>query len=129
MFSQSRMFRLSYFKPFKYNCRDRSPGACNGCSKYNHCCLDKFKYSTDLAHKEYRKELVDSRIGINMTYEELKSLANVVIPLIKAGQSSYQVITNHPELNISEKNLYNYIEDSVFREFGFLDVDLRIKTK
>lgn len=64
-----------------------------------------------------------------MTYEELKSLANVVIPLIKAGQSSYQVITNHPELNISEKNLYNYIEDSVFREFGFLDVDLRIKTK
>ena len=64
-----------------------------------------------------------------MTYEELKSLANVVIPLIKAGQSSYQVITNHSELNISEKNLYNYIEDSVFREFGFLDVDLRIKTK
>ena len=64
-----------------------------------------------------------------MTYEELKSLANVVIPRIKAGQSSYQVITNHPELNISEKNLYNYIEDSVFREFGFLDVDLRIKTK
>lgn len=64
-----------------------------------------------------------------MTYEELKSLANVVIPLIKAGQSSYQVITNHLELNISEKNLYNYIEDSVFREFGFLDVDLRIKTK
>lgn len=64
-----------------------------------------------------------------MTYEELKSLANVVIPLIKDGQSSYQVITNHPELNISEKNLYNYIEDSVFREFGFLDVDLRIKTK
>lgn len=39
-----------------------------------------------------------------MTYEELKSLANVIVPLIKAGQSPYQVITNHPELNISEKN-------------------------
>ncbi|WP_370773135.1 helix-turn-helix domain-containing protein [Faecalibacillus intestinalis] len=55
------------FKPFKYNRRDRSPGACNGCSKYTHCRYDKFKYSADLAHKEYRKELVDSRVGINMT--------------------------------------------------------------
>lgn len=64
-----------------------------------------------------------------MTYEELKSLANVVVPLIKDGQSPYQVITNHPKLNISKKTLYNYIEDGVFREFGLLDVDLRIKTK
>lgn len=39
-----------------------------------------------------------------MTYEELKSLANVIVPLIKAGQSPYQVLTNHPELNISKKN-------------------------
>lgn len=117
------------FKPFKCNRRDRSPGACNGCSKYTHCRYDKFKYSADLAHKECRKELVDSRIGINMTYEELKALANVIVPLIKAGHSPYQVITNHPELNISEKTLYNYIEDGVFREFGLLDIDLRIKTK
>ena len=64
-----------------------------------------------------------------MTYEELKALANVVVPLIKAGQSPYQVITNHPKLNISEKTLYNYIENGIFREFGLLDVDLRIKTK
>ena len=64
-----------------------------------------------------------------MTYEELKALANVVVPLIKAGQSPYQVITNHPKLNISEKTLYNYIENGIFREFGLLGVDLRIKTK
>ena len=92
------------YSPFRCSRRDRSPGACNGCSKYTHCRYDKFKYSADLAHKEYRKELVDSRVGINMTYEELKSLANVIVPLIKAGQSPYQVITNHPELNISKKN-------------------------
>ena len=64
-----------------------------------------------------------------MTYEELKSLANVVVPLIKDGQSPYQIITNHPKLNISEKTLYNYIEDGIFRKFDLLDVDLRIKTK
>ena len=64
-----------------------------------------------------------------MTYVELKSLANVVVPLIKDGQSPYQIITNHPKLNISEKTLYNYIEDGIFRKFDLLDVDLRIKTK
>ena len=73
------------------------------------------------------KEMVAkfNNASINMTYEELKSLANVIVPLIKAGQSPYQVLTNHPELNISKKTLYNYIEDGVFREFGLLDIDLR----
>ncbi len=56
------------FKPFKYNRRDRSPGACNGCSKYTHCRYDKFKYSADLAHKEYRKKL--SIITSKMVYLE-----------------------------------------------------------
>ena len=71
--------------------------------------------------------LVDSRIGINMTYLELKAIANTVIPLLKAVQSHYQVITNHPELGISEKTLYNYIEQGVFREVGLLDIDRRLK--
>lgn len=117
------------FKPFRCSHRDRSPGACNGCAKFNNCHYDKYKYSADLSYREYRNDLVDSRIGINMTYDELKSLADIVVPLIKAGQSPYQVIANHPELNISKKTLYNYIENGIFREFGLLDIDLRIKTK
>ena len=117
------------FKPFKCSRRDRSPGACNGCEKFSHCRFDKYKYSADLAHKEYREELIDSRIGINITYNELKSMADIIVPLIKAGQSPYQIITNHPELNITKKTLYNYIENGYFREFGLIDIDLRIKTK
>lgn len=117
------------FEPFKCSRRDRSPGACNGCSSFNNCRYDKYKYSADLSYKEYRNDLVGSRIGINMTCEELESLAGVVVPLIKAGQSPYQIVTNHPELDISKKTLYNYIETGAFRKFGLLDVDLRIKTK
>lgn len=117
------------FKPFTCNRRDRSPGACNGCSKYTHCRYDKYRYKADFSHKKYREDLVDSRTGINMSYEECKTMADIIVPLIKAGHSPYHIVTNHPELNISEKTLYNYIENGIFREFGLLDIDLRIKTK
>lgn len=117
------------FKPFTCNRRDRSPGACNGCSKYTHCRYDKYRYKADFSHKKYREDLVDSRTGINMTYKECKAMADIIVPLIKAGHSPYHIVTNHPELNISEKTLYNYIENGIFREFGLLDIDLRIKTK
>lgn len=117
------------FKPFTCNSRDRSPGACNGCSKYTYCRYDKYRYKADFSHKKYREDLVDSRTGINMSYEECKAMADIIVPLIKAGHSPYHIVTNHPELNISEKTLYNYIENGIFREFGLLDIDLRIKTK
>lgn len=117
------------FKPFTCNRRDRSPGACNGCSKYTYCRYDKYRYKADFSHKKYREDLVDSRTGINMSYEECKAMADIIVPLIKAGHSTYHIVTNHPELNISEKTLYNYIENGIFREFGLLDIDLRIKTK
>ena len=117
------------FKPFTCNRRDRSPGACNGCSKYTHCRYDKYRYKADFSHKKYREDLVDSRTGINMSYEECKAMADIIVPLIKAGHSPYHIVTNHPELNISEKTLYNYIENGIFREFGLLDIDLRIKIK
>ena len=117
------------FKPFTCNRRDRSPGACNGCSKYTYCRYDKYRYKADFSHKKYREDLVDSRTGINMSYEECKAMADIIVPLIEAGHSTYHIVTNHPELNISEKTLYNYIENGIFREFGLLDIDLRIKTK
>ena len=109
--------------------RDRFPGACNGCPKFQHCRFDKFTYSADIANKEYKADLIESREGINMTYSELKALADIIVPLIKKGQSPYQIITSRPELNISEKTLYNYIETGVFRQFGLLDINLRVKTR
>ena len=37
----------------------------------------------------------------------------IVAPLIKQGQSPYAIVANHPELNISVKGLYNYIDQGV----------------
>lgn len=117
----------SEYQPFKCVRRDRSPGVCNGCPTIRHCHYDKYKYDAVKAQKSYEETLVDSRTGVNLTYSEAKELADVIVPLIKQGQSPYQIINDHPELNICEKTLYNYIDQGIFSQFGLSNVDLRKK--
>lgn len=115
--------------PFSCKRRDRSPGACNGCDKLRSCKYDKYMYHAEDAQDDYKENLIDSRLGVNMTYEEAKKMADVVVPLIKQGQSPYVIVTNHPELGICEKTLYNYIESGVFGSFGLSNIDLRLMVK
>ena len=75
---------------------------------------------------DYRTTLIDSREGVNLTSQEAKAMADIIKPLLKQGQSPFQIVTNHPELGISEKTLYNYIENDVFHEIaGITVMDLR----
>lgn len=114
------------YSPFHCSRRDRSPGACNGCPSWSRCRFDKYQYCPEDAHMDYRTTLVDSREGVNLTVPEAKQMAAIIAPLLKQGQSPYQIITNHPELGISEKTLYNYIENDVFHEIsGITVLDLR----
>lgn len=116
------------FEPFSCSRRDRSPGACNGCSSYSRCRFNKYTYNAATAEHEYRDMLVDSRSGVDLTTQEAKQMAAVIAPLIRQGLSPYQIVTAHPELGICEKTLYNYIEGQVFSLVGIHDIDLRRKT-
>lgn len=113
------------YVPFKCNRRDRSPGACNGCSNYSKCRFDKYWYDASTAEKEYRRELVDARQGVNLTTSEAKAIADVVGPLLNRGISPYSVMQSHPELGICEKTLYNYIESGILKAFGVDAFSLR----
>ena len=114
------------YVPFHCSRRDRSPGACNGCSNWSRCRFDKFQYIPEEAHLDYRSLLIDSRQGVNLTIQQARSMASISAPLFKQGHSPYHIVTNHPELGISEKTLYNYIESGVFREIaGITSLDLR----
>ena len=114
------------YSPFRCSRRDRSPGACNGCSSWSRCRFNKFRYSPEDAHLDYRSTLVDARRGVNLTVQEAISMASLIAPLLRQGLSPYQILAIHPELNISEKTLYNYIESGVFREIaGITSLDLR----
>lgn len=115
------------YVPFRCSRRDRSPGACNGCSKYSHCRFDKYTYDAAAADSAYHSLLVEAREGVNLTTAQAKEIAAVVGPLLKQGLSPYHIISAHPELGISEKTLYNYIEWHVFDVAGIKDIDLRRK--
>ena len=114
------------YVPFRCSRRDRSPGACNGCSNWSRCRFDKYQYCPEDAQMDYRSTLIDSRQGVNLTSQEAKAMADIIKPLLKQGQSPFQILSNHPELGISEKTLYNYIENDVFHEIaGITVMDLR----
>ncbi len=114
------------YDPFRCSRRDRSPGTCDGCSNWTRCRFNKYQYRPEGAQRDYEKKLVDSRAGVNLTFKEAKEMANIIGPLLRQGQSPYQIITTHPELGICEKTLYNYIENDVFHEVaGITVMDLR----
>ena len=107
---------------------DRAPYVCNGCSKkINHCTIaHKYTYNARFADRKYRECLKDSRSGIAMTRQELHKKDKIITPLIDQGQSPYQIVANHPELNLSVRSVYNYLD------MGLLtarNVDLKLKVK
>ncbi|MCR4950528.1 MAG: helix-turn-helix domain-containing protein [Solobacterium sp.] len=117
------------YKQFECKRRDRSPGACNGCSSYSRCHYDKYFYSAAIAEKEYKEQLVNSRIGVNATVNEIRELGLKIKPLLEKGQSPYVILQNHPEINLCEKTIYNYIEDGVFHDAGVPISCLDLKTQ
>ena len=120
--------RCPKFKPFVCKRRDRSPGACNGCKDFQHCRYDKYLYKPEEAQFEYETTLVNCRIGVDVNEAKAKEMGDIIKPLLGQGQSPYAIIKNHPDLGISEKTLYNYIERGVFSASGICDLDLRRKT-
>ena len=117
------------FTPITCVERDRNIGACNGCSKTKSCKLDKYLYKAEIAQKNYEYTLKDSRQGVNLTTSELIDIAHIVCPLILKGQAPYTILNNHPEINLSEKTLYNYIEMGLFKDWGVSSLELKRKVK
>lgn len=102
-------------------------GVCNKCPDNSKCLLDKYYYHAIKAHEAYRYTLSDSREGVNMTSSQMITMAELIGPLFKKGQSVYQILRNHPELGICVKTLYTYIESGVFKDYGIDNFSLRRK--
>ncbi len=106
----------------------KAPFVCNGCDKPRHRCSiqTKYYYNAKAADRLYHERLVESRSGVNLTIQELHKLDEIVKPLILQGQSPYMIVTNHPELNLSVKTLYNYIDQGLLLT---RNIDLKRKVK
>ena len=87
-----------------------SPYCCNGCIDESQCVLRKKYYLNKKAHEAYREMLIESRVGVNITEDELLILDEFVSPLIRRGQSIHHIATSNPDkFNISEKSIYRYV--------------------
>lgn len=106
----------------------KSPYVCNGCPKKAQCRLDKYFYKAVTSNREYKTLLVESRNGINITEDDLKHMDSIVTPLILQGQSPYQIVENHPEINCTEKTIYNYIASGALSAKN-LDLPRKVKYK
>jgi len=98
--------------------RDKSPGACNKCPDGQKCRIDKYFYNAVNADKKYREDLVDFREGVNLTTKERDEIGEIISPLLNQGQSVHQILSAHPEITQSQRTIYNYIEDGLFKEQG-----------
>lgn len=104
------------FEKERCNRLDKAPYVCNGCAKkINHCTIaHKYIYNARFADRKYREKLRDSRAGINMTKRELHQKDKIISPLIEQGQSPYHILVNHPELDMSVRTLYTYLDMGLF---------------
>lgn len=107
---------------------EKAPFVCNGCDKPRHKCPihTKYDYNAKTAQRHYEELLSAARSGVNLTPKELRALDGTVRPLIQQGQSPYMILANHPELGISVKTLYNYIDQNLLLT---RNVDLKRKVK
>ena len=107
---------------------EKAPYVCNGCPvKINHCTIaHKYTYNARFADRKYREKLSDSRSGISLTKHELRKKDSIISPLIEQGQSPYQIVTNHPELDLSVRTVYSYLDQGLF---SARNVDLKRKVK
>lgn len=109
--------------------RDVSPGACNGCSLYSNCKKERTYYNANKANDKYRTRLVDSRSGIHLSESERRKIDKIISPLIRQGQSLSQILVNHQEIEVSNKTLYNYIDQGVFRDYNRINLSLKRKVQ
>lgn len=59
-----------------------------------------------------------------MTKHELRQKDKVISPLIGQGQSPYHILANHPELDMSVRTMYSYLDQGLFTA---RNVDLKRK--
>ena len=87
------------------------PYVCNGCIDEFQCVLRKKYYINKKAHEAYRETLIESRIGANITEDELLALDELASPLIRRGQSVHHIVANNADkFNVSEKSICRYVD-------------------
>ena len=122
-------FHCLLFKPWECDRSTKPPYVCNDCSSFNKCPLDKYVYHAAKAQRKYERTLKNSRMGINLTPDELTELNNLISPLIMKGQPLSHIFAVHSdEIPVCRRTLYNYLDQRVFQARN-IDLPRRVRYK
>lgn len=95
---------------------DKPPYVCSNCKMQKHCKRNKAYYSAHKANAAHQRALKEAHSGVRKTPKQLREIAEIIEPLIAKGQSLNHICATHgDELGISERTLYNYIDQNVFK--------------
>ncbi len=105
----------------KYKC-------CNACNRRSSswCKLRKFVYEAIEAQKKANTRAAESRIGFDLTGEQLEQLNEFISPLIKSGLSPYHIKQTLGGIAPSESTIRRLIDAG---ELDAKNIDLRKKVK
>lgn len=106
----------------------KPPYVCNSCERKSVCRKVKYYYYAKFANNQYEELLSESRLGINLSKEEIYELDKLISPLLKERkQSISHIYANHPdEIWFSKTTMYKYINLGIFK---FKNIDLPRKVK
>lgn len=123
-----KLNKCSEFKEERCNKLLTPPYVCNGCKNKHTCTLSKRLYEAEVAYREYKDNLTETREGI--TYNELKlqNLNNILKPLIIEQKQSvhHAYINNIDSIMCSEKEIYNLIDQGVL-EIRNIDLPRKVR--
>ena len=101
-----------------------------GCSKRSYCGFPKCSYSAREAQKAYKIRLACSRQGIDLSDEELAAMKELIVPLLKQGQSFEAIWATHAnELPVCVRTAYAYQEAELFVPHIELPRKVRLKPR
>lgn len=88
----------------------RFPYVCNGCTKRTTCRMERWLYSSQVAHAKALDNAREPRVGVDLTGAQLIYLDSLITPLMKRGQSLNQIYLSHEnEIACCLKSLYNHV--------------------
>ena len=96
---------------------DKPPYVCTGCDAeiQKKCRKNHAYYTAHRADNAHHKTIKQAHSGIRKTPEELEAIGALIKPLIMNGQSLNHICSTHAKtLGVSERTLYNYIDQGVF---------------
>lgn len=103
------------------------PYCCNGCKSYSKCNYGKRKYIFSVASKMSMDRISKAHLGTHLSEKAIEYIDNLLWDEVKEkGHSIHMFVYNHPEIKLSEKTLYNLIDQNIFRT---RNIDLRLKVR